>query len=164
MPEVTPLSGPTIAHLRPHPAVPPPRHPGRQQPHGPPHQWCQVLAGHQTFPWQKKFNRWSTTNIVISRHVKFHTTLYSTLFTSHMTTYRIGKENEVFSWMTTEIQNSRSWRHSSPRPTAPLAVLPRDLSVTVQADAKKHGLGAWLLKNSKPIAFASKSLTDAETK
>ena len=34
--------------------------------------------------------------------------------------------------------------------------------LTLQADASKHGLGATLLQEGKPIAFASKSLTDIE--
>ena len=44
----------------------------------------------------------------------------------------------------------------------------RDLPVTVQADASLRGLGACLIQKHKgkdqPIAFASKSLTDAETR
>ena len=44
----------------------------------------------------------------------------------------------------------------------------RDLPVTVQADASLRGLGACLIQQHKgkdqPIAFASKSLTDAETR
>ena len=44
----------------------------------------------------------------------------------------------------------------------------RDLPVTVQADASLRGLGACLIQKQKgkdqPIAFASKSLTDAETR
>ena len=35
-------------------------------------------------------------------------------------------------------------------------------SLTLQVDASKHGLGATLLQDGKPIAFASKSLTDTE--
>ena len=34
--------------------------------------------------------------------------------------------------------------------------------LTLQVDASKHGLGATLLQEGKPIAFASKSLTDTE--
>ena len=36
------------------------------------------------------------------------------------------------------------------------------LPVTIQVDALQVGLGAALLQNNKPIAFASKALTDAE--
>ena len=40
----------------------------------------------------------------------------------------------------------------------------RTKPVTVQADASQRGLGACLLQKGKPIAFASKSLTDTETR
>ena len=43
----------------------------------------------------------------------------------------------------------------------------RNLPVTVQADASLRGLGACLIQHKgkdQPIAFASKSLTDAETR
>ena len=36
--------------------------------------------------------------------------------------------------------------------------------VTLEVDASQHGLGAALIQNGKPIAFASKSLTPAETR
>ena len=36
------------------------------------------------------------------------------------------------------------------------------LPVTIQVDASQVGLGAALLQNNKPVAFASKALTDAE--
>ena len=52
--------------------------------------------------------------------------------------------------------------------TTPLRYYDRDLPVTVQADASLRGLGACLIQKHKgknqPIAFASKSLTDAETR
>ena len=35
-------------------------------------------------------------------------------------------------------------------------------SVTIQADASQNGLGAWLLQEGKPVAFASRALTPAE--
>ena len=38
----------------------------------------------------------------------------------------------------------------------------QSLPVTIQVDASQVGLGAALLQNNKPIAFASKALTDAE--
>ena len=34
----------------------------------------------------------------------------------------------------------------------------------IQVDASSYGLGAVLLQDNKPVAFASKSLTDAETR
>ena len=52
--------------------------------------------------------------------------------------------------------------------TTPLRYYDRNLPVTVQADASLRGLGACLIQQHKgkdqPIAFASKSLTDAETR
>ena len=52
--------------------------------------------------------------------------------------------------------------------TTPLRYYDRDLPVTVQADASLRGLGACLIQKHKgkdqPIAFASKSLTDVETR
>ena len=36
----------------------------------------------------------------------------------------------------------------------------RNLPLTVQADASKHGLGAALLQQGEPVAFASKSLSE----
>ena len=38
----------------------------------------------------------------------------------------------------------------------------RDKPIIFQADASKVGLGAALLQDDEPIAFASKSLLDAE--
>ena len=38
----------------------------------------------------------------------------------------------------------------------------RNLPLTVQADASKHGLGAALLQQGEPVAFASKSLSETE--
>ena len=38
----------------------------------------------------------------------------------------------------------------------------RNLPLTVQADTSKNGLGAALLQQGKPVAFASKSLSETE--
>ena len=43
-----------------------------------------------------------------------------------------------------------------------LAYFDRDKETTIQVDASGRGLGAVLLQDKKPIAYASKSLTDAE--
>ena len=48
--------------------------------------------------------------------------------------------------------------------STPLRYYDRNLPVTVQADASIRGLGACLMQDGRPIAFASKSLTDAETR
>ena len=36
--------------------------------------------------------------------------------------------------------------------------------LTIQTDASEYGLGTALLQNNRPIAFASKTLTDVETR
>ena len=46
----------------------------------------------------------------------------------------------------------------------PLRYYGRTKPVTVQADASQRGLGACLIQEGWPIAFASKSLTDTETR
>ena len=46
----------------------------------------------------------------------------------------------------------------------PLRYYDRTRPVTVQADASQRGLGACLVQEGKPITFASKSLTDTETR
>ena len=48
--------------------------------------------------------------------------------------------------------------------TKPLRYYDRRKPVTVQADASQRGLGAYLLQEGEPIAYASKSLTDTETR
>ena len=63
-----------------------------------------------------------------------------------------------------QIQHIRSCRHPSPWPTAPPCSSSRDFPIIVQIDASKHDLGTHLLQNGKPIIFALKSLTDAETR
>ena len=46
----------------------------------------------------------------------------------------------------------------------PLRYFDQTRPVTVQADASQRGLGACLIQDGQPIAFASKSLTDTETR
>ena len=46
----------------------------------------------------------------------------------------------------------------------PLRYFDRTKPVTVQADASMRGLGAALVQGEKPVAFASRSLTDAESR
>ena len=79
------------------------------------------------------------------------------------------KKDNVFHW---EDQQTRSFQQVktliAKANTTPLRYYDRDLPVTVQADASLRGLGACLIQKHKgkdqPIAFASKSLTDAETR
>ena len=47
--------------------------------------------------------------------------------------------------------------------TAPvLAYFDKDKSLVMQSDASQHGLGAVILKENKPIAFACRTLTETE--
>ena len=79
------------------------------------------------------------------------------------------KKDNVFHW---EDQQTRSFQQVktliAKANTTPLRYYDRDLPVTVQADASLRGLGACLIQKHKgkdqPIAFASKSLTDAKTR
>ena len=45
-----------------------------------------------------------------------------------------------------------------------LAYYDKTQTLTIQTDASEYGLGTALLQNNKPIAFASKTLTDVETR
>ena len=79
------------------------------------------------------------------------------------------KKDNVFHW---EEQQTRSFQQVktliAKANTTPLRYYNRNLPVTVQADASLRGLGACLIQKHKgenqPIAFASKSLTDVETR
>ena len=79
------------------------------------------------------------------------------------------KKDNVFHW---EEQQTRSFQQVKTlivkANTTPLRYYDRNLPVTVQADTSLRGLGACLIQQHKgkdqPIAFASKSLTDAETR
>ena len=79
------------------------------------------------------------------------------------------KKDNVFHW---EDQQTRSFQQVktliAKANTTPLKYYDRNLPVTVQADASLRGLGACLIQQHKgkdqPIAFASKSLTDVETR
>ena len=44
-----------------------------------------------------------------------------------------------------------------------LVYFDKSVTPTIERDAIVKGLGVFLLQNEKPVAFASKSLTDAET-
>ena len=45
-----------------------------------------------------------------------------------------------------------------------LAYYDRTQPLTIQTDASEYGLGAELLQNNRPIAFASETLTNVETR
>ena len=69
------------------------------------------------------------------------------------------KQDVVFAW--DEVANASLIAKSA---TKPLWYYDRRKPVTVQADASQRGLGACLLQEGEPIAYASKSLTDTETR
>ena len=79
------------------------------------------------------------------------------------------KKDNMFHW---DNQQTRSFQQVktliAKANTTPLRYYDRNLPVTVQADASLRGLGACLIQKhegkDQPIAFASKSLTDAETR
>ena len=79
------------------------------------------------------------------------------------------KKDNVFHW---EEQQTRSFQQVktliAKANTTPLRYYDRNLPVTVQADTSLRGLGACLIQKhngeDQPIAFASKSLMDAETR
>ena len=79
------------------------------------------------------------------------------------------KKDNVFHW---EEQQTRSFQQVktliAKANTIPLRYYDRNLPVTVQADASLRGLGVCLIQKhngkDQPIAFASKSLTDAYTR
>ena len=81
---------------------------------------------------------------------------------------RLKKDN-VFHW-----EEQQTWSFQQVKTliakanTTPLRYYDMNLPVTVQADASLRGLGACLIQKHKgedqPIAFASKSLTDVETR
>ena len=73
------------------------------------------------------------------------------------------KQDNVFTWdevKTRSFQQIKSLILKANE--TPLRYYDRTQPVTVQADASLRGLGACLIQDNKPIAFASKSLTGAE--
>ena len=75
------------------------------------------------------------------------------------------KQEAVFAW--DEMANASFQKIKdliAKSATKPLCYYDRRKPVTVQADASQRGLGACLLQDGQPIAYASKSLTDTETR
>ena len=75
------------------------------------------------------------------------------------------KQEAVFAW--DEVANASFQKIKdliAKSATKPLWYYDRRKSVTVQVDASQRGLGACLLQEGEPIAYASKSLTDTETR
>ena len=79
------------------------------------------------------------------------------------------KKNNLFHWEEQQTQSFQQVKTLIAKAnTTLLRYYDRNLPVTVQADASLIGLGACLIQKNKgedqPIAFASKSLTDVETR
>ena len=75
------------------------------------------------------------------------------------------KQEAVFAW--DEMANASFQKIKdliAKSATKSLRYYDRRKPVTVQADASQRGLGACLLQDGQPIAYASKSLTDTETR
>ena len=89
--------------------------------------------------------------------------------TSHTGSSSQKKQDKVFHW-----EEQQTWSFQQVKAlivkanNTPLRYYDRTLPVTVQVDASLRGLGACLIqkhnREDQPIAFASKSLTDAETR
>ena len=79
------------------------------------------------------------------------------------------KKDNIFHWEEQQTQSFQQVKTLIVKAnTTPLRYYDRNLPVTVQVDASLRGLGACLIQQHKgkdqPIAFASKSLTDMETR
>ena len=75
------------------------------------------------------------------------------------------KQDAVFAW--DEMANASFQKIKdliAKSATKPLRYYDRRKPVTVQVDASQRGLGVCLLQDGQPIAYASKSLTDTETR
>ena len=72
-------------------------------------------------------------------------------------------KNAIFQWTpSTELAFQRLKDLITEAQNRSLKFYDRSKPITVQADASKDGLGAALLQDNHLIAFASKSLSDAE--
>ena len=75
------------------------------------------------------------------------------------------KKDIAFYWDDQLTQSFQEIKHLLKRATSkPLEYYDRRKEVMIQADASLRGLGACLIQDGKPIAFASKSLTGAESR
>ena len=104
------------------------------------------------------------TTTVFPRNGQLHAQFYSSLITTHSNTEKSPEQKCSFplGWIN---KCSIPWSLKSLIAEAQkrsLRFYNRNLPLTVQADASKHGLGAALLQQGQPVAFASKSLSDTE--
>ena len=75
----------------------------------------------------------------------------------------IGKKGNTFDWIPTHDTIFEKIKQSITEEVT-LSYFNADKPVTLQVDASTKGLGAALLQENKPIAFASKALTDTESR
>lgn len=69
------------------------------------------------------------------------------------------------SWLWTERQSKALDEIKKILMSPPVLVsFVEDKSVIIQTDASQNGLGCCLLQDNRPVAFASRSLTDSETR
>ena len=88
-------------------------------------------------------------------HLSHHTELLRQLL----------KKDVMFYWDDQLTRSFQEIKHLLKRATSkPLGYYDRRKEVIVQADASLRGLGACLIQDGKPIAFASKSLTGVESR
>ena len=73
------------------------------------------------------------------------------------------KQDSDFQWSPSHQQAFNELRNKICE-DATLAYFDTSKPTTVQVDASMHGLGATLMQGGKPIAYASKALSDAETR
>ena len=90
-------------------------------------------------------------------------------FISHLSHHteplrQLLKKDVTFYWDDQLTQSFQEIKHLLKKATSkPLGYYDQRKEVIVQADASLRGLGACLIQDGKPIAFASKSLTGAES-
>ena len=104
-----------------------------------------------------------TQTAVIPRNGQLYAPIYSTFVCKHSTTPTTSyKEYSVpmDTLNTTGLPETERLDHRSTNRS--LKFYNRNKAITVQADASKDGLGAALLQDNQPIAFASKTLSDTE--
>lgn len=74
---------------------------------------------------------------------------------------QLVRKNVLWQWLPAHAEALENLKTKICKTTA-LSNFDPSLPVTIQCDASQYGLGACLLQNNKPIAFASRSLTGAE--
>ena len=100
---------------------------------------------------------------VFLSHGQLHAQPYSSLITTHSNIEKSTQQECSFplGWVNNAtFQKLKSLIAEAQKRS--LKFYNRNLPLTVQADASKHGLGAALLQQGQPVAFAYKCLSDTE--